>query len=480
MVLIFVLKTIAGVEIENRWNNIVHHENGAGSSIIDNNVGETPNLPEYTSMAEITNSPYPTYIAGEMDSTEATDIPRKTNEPKMEAVNFTGNEIKGELYGTDDIEIKYTALKTGKYRFDFNIDDANKEYYFYILDSKNEKIEGGYSHDMGINATLESGMEYKLVIEHSDEDTYVEYGILIHSPKDIENIAERTIEGEISYVGQENCYIYKAPKTGKYRFDFIIDDVNKEYGFYIYDSKNAELLYKRSADKGETIELNKDCIYKIEIVQITDFPNYTINIGVPNETRNVENNKIKGKIEYIGQENKYIYEAPQNGKYRIDFGINDVNYAYTFVLLDSKKEEIINADSSYKGESVELIKGEKYEIIIKQKNDLVNYNVKIHVPNEPILLIDNIIKGKIEYIDQQNIYYYIAPETCKYLFHFNINNVDYRYKICLYDSKNELLFEQYSYCEPYEMKLKKNKKYKICVYYLDEYPEYNINIEKLE
>ena len=34
MVLIFVLKTIAGVEIENRWNNIVHHENGAGSSII--------------------------------------------------------------------------------------------------------------------------------------------------------------------------------------------------------------------------------------------------------------------------------------------------------------------------------------------------------------------------------------------------------------------------------------------------------------
>ena len=381
MVLIFVLKTIAGVEIENRWNNIVHHENGAGSSIIDNNVGETPNLPEYTSMAEITNSPYPTYIAGEMDSTEATDIPRKTNEPKMEAVNFTGNEIKGELYGTDDIEIKYTALKTGKYRFDFNIDDANKEYYFYILDSKNEKIEGGYSHDMGINATLESGMEYKLVIEHSDEDTYVEYGILIHSPKDIENIAERTIEGEISYVGQENCYIYKAPKTGKYRFDFIIDDVNKEYGFYIYDSKNAELLYKRSADKGETIELNKDCIYKIEIVQITDFPNYTINIGVPNETRNVENNKIKGKIEYI---------------------------------------------------------------------------------------------------DQQNIYYYIAPETCKYLFHFNINNVDYRYKICLYDSKNELLFEQYSYCEPYEMKLKKNKKYKICVYYLDEYPEYNINIEKLE
>lgn len=39
---------------------------------------------------------------------------------------------------------------------------------------------------------------------------------------------------------------YMATQTGIYRFDFDIDDVNNDYVFQVYDSKNNELLYKIS------------------------------------------------------------------------------------------------------------------------------------------------------------------------------------------------------------------------------------------
>ena len=69
------------------------------------------------------------------------------------------------------------------------------------------------------------------------------------------NIEGKSIKGEISYIGQEKEYIYSAQRSGIYRFDFDIDDVNNDYVFQVYDSKNNELLYKNFSDKGGTIDL---------------------------------------------------------------------------------------------------------------------------------------------------------------------------------------------------------------------------------
>ena len=129
-------------------------------------------------------------------------------------MSFTGNKISGIMDGEDSREEQYMATQTGIYRFDFDIDDVNKGYCFYILDSKQEEVQRGYSSDSGINAYMESGMEYTLVVEHSEQEEEVEYCISIHSPDGIENIEGKSIKGEISYIGQEKEYIYSAQRSG--------------------------------------------------------------------------------------------------------------------------------------------------------------------------------------------------------------------------------------------------------------------------
>ena len=218
-------------------------------------------LVEQEDIAKESAKPTSTSTIQPVDSEDDGESEKKLN--TKETMSFTGNKISGIMDGEDSREEQYMATQTGIYRFDFDIDDVNKGYCFYILDSKQEEVQRGYSSDSGINAYMESGMEYTLVVEHSEQEEEVEYCISIHSPDGIENIEGKSIKGEISYIGQEKEYIYSAQRSGIYRFDFDIDDVNNDYVFQVYDSKNNELLYKNFSDKGGTIELTKGDIYKV-------------------------------------------------------------------------------------------------------------------------------------------------------------------------------------------------------------------------
>ena len=75
------------------------------------------------------------------------------------------------------------------------------------------------------------------------------------------------------------------------------------------------------------------------------------------------------------------------------------------------------------------------------------------------------------------IYNYKPKKSGKFYFNFKINNVKSNYKIYLYDSKNSEVFQANSSDEDYEVSLRKNTKYKICVQYLEGYPKYKIIIK---
>ena len=119
-------------------------------------------LVEQEDIAKESAKPTSTSTIQPVDSEDDGESEKKLNTKETnetETMSFTGNKISGIMDGEDSREEQYMATQTGIYRFDFDIDDVNKGYCFYILDSKQEEVQRGYSSDSGINAYMESGME---------------------------------------------------------------------------------------------------------------------------------------------------------------------------------------------------------------------------------------------------------------------------------------------------------------------------------
>ena len=434
--------------------------------------------PTKSSTEKTTPSPVSTF--------QSTDAPEPSDEkvdvitapPEVTDPPDIPNQIQGQLSGEDSREESYRAVRSGIYRFDFEIDDVNKRYSFHIIDSKQEEISTGYSSDLGLTVGLEAGMDYILRIEHGEEDEDVQYGITINVPDEIQNIESQLIQDGIRYRDQEKEYTYLASKSGNYRFDFDIDDVNKKYGFYIFDTKNEELLRKSSADEGGTLELSAGQTYKIIVTQEEELPQYSITIHEPNEPKVVNENKIKGNIEFTNQTDIYYYTAPRTGVYRFDLGINDVNYDYSFIILDHKREKIVDVCASDEGKTIELEKGEKYELQIVQNSGVAKYNIQIHVPNQAKQISGGVAKGNVTYVDQQDIYYYTAKKSGVHYFSFSASNSENSYYVSMHDSKNKVVFDDYYSEDTLEIELKKNQKYKLYIQYSRGFGKYTVSIKK--
>lgn len=407
---------------------------------------------------------------------EEEDIPQYSETPSDEEV-FNGSELAGQLGDEEEYITKYKALKAGVYRFDFDINDVNNEYYFSINDLQGTELIYKYSSEGGATVTLESGQIYEIRVGHSEGD--VEYAIKINTPTDMKQVTDNLIKDKISYINQENEYQYVPSITGTYRFDFDIDDVNNEYYFYIYDEKQEQIVNKSSLNEGATVELAKDTTYKLKVIQAAGTPQYSILIGIPNKIRNLKHNKMKGKLDFKDKSDVYLYKAPRTGRYRFDFGINDVTKNYYIEIRDSKNEQIFDISSSNEGRTVDLKGGEVYKIYVKQGDGFSNYSINIGVPSKTVTTNRSTVTGKIYFVDQQNIYNYRVNSTGRYILTFDINNVDCQYSIMLRDRKNSIIFDTSSSNLKYEIDLKKNEKYKLYVTYSNGFLEYNINFKKL-
>ncbi len=398
---------------------------------------------------------------------ESTNIPENTSPPEETSPNsdgesapiFTGDEWTGSLGEGDSKTIEYKAEKSGNYRFDFIIQDVEREYVFYINDVNGDRLTSASSSDEGVTQELEAGHVYELEIEQVNGDG--EYRVRICSPGEKKTVSDNVIDGQISYIDQSNEYVYVAPQSGTYRFDFEINDVETEYYINILDSKNEQISNSDSSDEGATVNLIQNETYTIKVGQETGMPHYTIKIGIPEGVKNISKNKFSGKIKFEDQEDKYIYVAPRSGIYRMDFTINDVDKEYTVYIKDNKNEQLEVASSEDDGCTVELKKGINYQIIVKQYSGICDYKVKINVPNKIVSTQKNLISGEIKYTDQKDVYYYTANKTGDYLFRFETSNAESEYKITLYKWNNEKILEGGASDKSAEVRLERNQKYKL-------------------
>ena len=149
----------------------------------------------------------------------------------------------------------------------------------YALD-KSEKADTYYSKN-GVTVNLVEGEMYTIeVVQYSDIGNYI---INIGVPSAPIEVNGNCISGNIMYVDQENIYIYRAPITGEYVFDFQISDVNTSYKFNVITSMNLELISAYSSKATGKAQLEVGQVYTIKVIQNKGFPTYTININMSTE-----------------------------------------------------------------------------------------------------------------------------------------------------------------------------------------------------
>lgn len=74
----------------------------------------------------------------------------------------------------------------------------------------------------------------------------------MEKPNELEIVADRCINGEFSYHGQENIYLFKASKNGKYYFsvneetigedNYTVFIEGKGWGFASFDSRKEYII----------------------------------------------------------------------------------------------------------------------------------------------------------------------------------------------------------------------------------------------
>lgn len=285
-----------------------------------------------------------------------------------------------------------------------------------------------------------------------------------------------SISGNLTFDNEKHEYKYNASNPGKYRFDFDINDVNCRYKITIYSSKNEKLSSGYSNNGGITVTLDKEKTYIIRIEQYSGYCSYNISIGVPLSEQNVVGTLFEGNILYKDQQDTYWFSSTYFGNYRFDFDIDDSNEKYKITIYDTKNNRINYAYSSNGGMTAELQENSRYKLIIEQYTGNPYYKITIGIPKQDIYLTSNSIHGSITYTDQEDCYIFVPYWSGKSVFKVDINDVNSKYKIEIYDSKNSKIGYGYSNNGHIAATLTQGETYKICVKQYTALCNYDINI----
>lgn len=206
---------------------------------------------------------------------------------------------------------------------------------------------------------------------------YQQYAVTIWVPNEVKDVMETSIQGCISYTDQEDNYLYLAPETGVYYFDFGTDDVQSTYSVKIYKSDNERVMSATSSEGGKKIELEQGEKYQIKIAQYTGTENYNVQIGVPNPVREMDSNVICERFSFQCQQNTYLYTAPYSGKYKLTFEEDDVQCNYKIQVYSPINEVLLSGWSTNMGGKVDLLEGQVYTIKITQGTGCPEYKITI-------------------------------------------------------------------------------------------------------
>lgn len=197
---------------------------------------------------------------------------------------ITGKEFNGRIQSEEQVdEFIYVAPITGTYRFNFQVSNPESYFRFSMALEQNSGIGvgGELSYEGGENVELKAGTFYKIKIKQKLGLT--DYKVVIDIPTECQTITSNAFNGDIHFVGQIDEYIYIAPVTGEYRFEFLSDNVQSYFDFsMVYEPpQGISVAHELSSEGGKNVGLKAGTCYKIKIKHKTGFLKYHINISLP-------------------------------------------------------------------------------------------------------------------------------------------------------------------------------------------------------
>ena len=190
-------------------------------------------------------------------------------------------------------------------------------------------------------------------------------------------IVSDCFSGIIESEEQIDSYQYIAPADGIYRFDCKSSSEDCGYFLFIW-TEEYKIVESDHYKKGVTAELESGKLYYLEVKngKVPQSFEYQINIGVPQEVETVYGEHISGQIEYMHQENWYVYIPEEPGEYIFTAQGNDSECVFYYMIFDSDKL-CIDSDVHSRLLYAELNAGETYYIKVMQGKGYPDYDISI-------------------------------------------------------------------------------------------------------
>ncbi len=323
-------------------------------------------------------------------------------------------------------EYTYTAVRSGRVRFEISNLYSGSAVELYVYDSSGERVGSDSYCTNGEGVTLkgvESGQTYKIQVRQGSG--YSGYTLTIGQPKqdvDISNLTE--IKDSIEFTDQRNVYTFTAPRDGRYRFEVSGITSGCAVELYVFNSLGESLGSDTYCTNGEGVTLKSikaGEVYTVNVRYSTGYTNYTLAFGSQKPTVDAsELTQITDSIEYTDQRNVYSFSPSEDGRYRFEIEGLKSGCAVELYVFNSLGESLDSDTYCTNGEGVtlkSLDSNETYEIQVRQSSGLSSYSLNIGIQKPTTGIKSNVVvSDSVEYTDQRNVYAFTADKSGTYTF----------------------------------------------------------------
>ena len=207
---------------------------------------------------------------------------------------------------------------------------------------------------------------------------------------------------------------------------------------------------------------------------------------IPQNTVVVESASMlyfSGNISSEDQQDFYYFEAPYDGRYRIDLSDVQSGTSMELYLFDASGNKIVADTYCTNGEGITakgLTAGETYEIRVCQSSGFSSYDLTIGL-QKPTVDISSLtqLTDSIEFIDQRNVYLFTVPIDGRYRFELSGMMSGTATELYVFNSLGEEVASN-TYCENGEgvtvKGLLAGEVYQVQVRYVSGFSSYNLTI----
>ena len=387
--------------------------------------------------------------------------------PEEPTVTFSGYSSKND----DKQVFSYTAPRNGRYRFDFEDVNANASIRVLVTDSTGDRVLDTYTS--GGYANLTANETYEVQVRNSSGESGYILKIGVQKPTiDITTIT--TINDQISFEDQKNCYTFTPSIAGRYRFDLTETNANVGFRLMMWDRLDNNIM--DSYSEGDYVTLEAGETYSIQVRQDSGLGSYKMVVGCQKETLDITNYGIVvDSVQYEDQKNCYTFTPSVAGRYRFDLTETNANVGFRLMMWDRLDNNIM--DSYSEGDYITLEAGETYSIQVRQDSGLGSYKMVIGYQKETVNITGyDLITDSLTFDDQKNVYIFTPAYSGTVSLTIGDYNSSCSMRLMAWDEFENNILDTYN--EHGTISVEANKTYEIQVRQDDGYCSYSLYIEK--